>query len=615
MAADRRNIPAVVPEAGGREQARAPGRREFLELREIGALLRRYGPLVGGAAFAGLVLGAIWALMTPAAYTATAQLVIDPKAVQLSREEAREQSGSIEAAQVESQMAVMRSDRIAELVINRLNLTKEPMFAKAVRGIESPTVATQVAIRVFAPKLDVRRQGLSYVIDVSFTGPEPVLAAKIANAVAEAYVDDARDARTAAARVGSEWLERRVAQLRQNMNEAALALQEFKAGRDYRIYRRQPQGQNPVQASPGANDARADQNVRFDRNTLDELETTAQSYRKIYETALQGYAEAVQRQSNPLIETRMLTPATKPLGKSHPRTKLIMALGMLMGLLGGAGAAVLHWNLDSSLRSTAAAREALLAPCLGLLPMQWRPALRRSWLLGRSWRARLRFLLLRLISRRRSQAITLFRKWDFVRPDPFQQAMANVMTLMATLERHENVRVIGVTSVRRGEGKSTIASNLACLLAGSGFRILLIDADFRRGAISRAAGFSDSGNGLAHVLLGRAHVRDSVVMAPNSGVSLLPAEASAGATFDALLGSGAMSRCLEDALAGHDLVIVDLPSMEESPGAMAVAPLLSGLLMVVQWGSTPADVVANAVEELRDAGGRIIGSILNKAAA
>ncbi|GHE76188.1 hypothetical protein GCM10019059_39370 [Camelimonas fluminis] len=615
MAADRRNIPAVVPETGGREQARASGRREFLELREIGVLLRRYGPLVGCAALAGLVVGAIWALMTPAAYTATAQLVIDPKAVQLSREEAREQPGSIEAAQVESQMAVMRSDRIAELVINRLNLTKEPIFASAVRGIDSPTAATQVAIRMFAPKLDVRRQGLSYVIDVSFTAPEPALAAKIANAVADAYVDDARDARTAAARVGSEWLERRVAQLRQNMNEAALALQEFKAGRDYRIYRRQPQGQAPAQGAPGANDARADQNVRFDRNTLEELETTAQSYRKIYETALQGYAEAVQRQSNPLIETRMLSPATKPLGKSQPRTKLIMALGMLIGLLGGTGAAVLHWNLDSSLRSAAAAREALLAPCLGLLPMLWRPALRRSWLAGRSWRARLRFLLLRLISRRRSQAIALFRKWDFVRPDPFQQSMANIMTMMATLERHENVRVIGVTSVRRGEGKSTIASNLACLLAGSGFRILLIDADFRRGAISRAAGFNDNGNGLAHVLLGRAHVRDSVVTAPNSGVSLLPAEASAGATFDALLGSGAMSRCLEEALTGHDLVIVDLPSMEESPGAMAVAPLLSGVLMVVQWGSTPADVAANAVEELRDAGGRIIGSVLNKAAA
>jgi len=615
MAADRRNIPAVVPEAGDREQARTPGRREFLDLRDIGALLRRYGPLIGAATLAGLVIGAVWALMTPAAYTATAQLVIDPKAVQLSREEAREQSGGVEAAQVESQMAVMRSDRIAELVINRLNLTKEPMFARAVRGIESPTVATQVVIGMFAPKLDVRRQGLSYVIDVAFTAPDPALAAKIANAVAEAYVDDARDARTAAARVGAEWLERRVAQLRQNMNEAALALQEFKAGRDYRIYRRQPQAQNPVQGAAGVSDARGDQNVRFDRNTLEELETTAQSYRKIYETALQGYAEAVQRQSNPLIETRMLSPATKPLGKSHPRTRLIMALGMLIGLLGGTGAAVLHWNLDASLRTATAARDALLAPCLGLLPMLWRPALRRGWLAGRSWRARLRFLLLRLISRRRSQAITLFRKWDFVRPDPFQQSMANVMTMMATLERHENVRVIGVTSARRGEGKSTIASNLACLLAGSGFRILLIDADFRRGSISRAAGFNDNSPGLAHVLLGRAHVRDSVVIAPHSGVSLLPAETSASATFDALLGSGAMGRCLEEALSGHDLVIIDLPSTEESPGAMAVAPLLSGLLMVVQWGSTPADVAATAAAELREAGGRIIGSILNKAAA
>lgn len=638
MAAKRRNSPAILSGRGDRDAYRRQDqtRREFVELRELGMLLQRYSRLIFGAALAGFTVALIWALLTPVSFTATAQLVIDPKAVQLSREEARELSGSVEAAQVESQMAVMRSDRISEIVINRLNLTKDPMFARAARDVASPTVATQIAVRLFAPRLDVRRQGLSYVIDVSFTAPDPVMAARIANAVAEAYVDDARDARTGAAKVGAEWLERRVAQLRQHMNDAAAALQEFKAGRDYRIYRKPgqgPGGSTGVQEGvPGGAQAgvsvggeaglaapqpgqQPGHNVRFDRNTLDELESTAQSYRKIYETAMQGYAEAVQRQSNPLIETRMLSPATRPLSKSHPRTKMIVALGALVGLLGGTGVAVLHWNLDASLRSTVAAREALRAPCLGQLPMLWRPALRRGWLAGRSWRSRLRNLLLLMFTRKRSRAITLFRKWDFIKPDPFQQSMANVVTMMATLERRQTVRVIGVTSARRNEGKSTVASNLACLLAGSGFRILLIDADFRRGALSRAAGFSDNGNGLGHVLLGRAQVRDSVIEAPNSGVALLPAEASASATFDALLGSGAMKRCIDEALGGHDVVIIDLPPLEESPGAMAAAPLLSGVVVVVQWGATPADVAANAVAELRGAGGRIIGSILNKAAA
>lgn len=612
MASERTNIPAVVTPSFGRDP-RLPtsDRREFLGFGEIEVLLKRYGPLVLTTAFAGMVIGALWALMTPASYTASAQLVIDPKAVQLSREEAREQSGAVEAAQVESQMAVMRSDRIAGIVIKRLNLLTEPMFAAAARSASSPDIAVQTAAAVLTSALSVRRQGLSYVIDVSFMAPDPALAAKVATAVAEAYVEDARNARTGAATVGAEWLERRVAQLRQNMNDAALALQEFKAGRDYRIYRREPQ----APASSGAAEPKpGDQNVKFDRNTLEELETTAQSYRKIYDTALQGYAEAVQRQSNPLIDTRLLAPANRPLGKSHPRSKLIVALGALIGLMGGAGVAVLHWNLDRSLRTASSARDALRAPCLGVLPVSWRPALRRGWFAGRSWRGRVRSFLMRMGRRFKTPTMTLFRKWDFIKPDPFEQSMANVVTMMATLEREQNVRAIGVTSARRGEGKSTVAGNLACLLAASGFRILLIDADFRRGALSRAAGFNENNNGLAHVLLGRAHVRDSLVTGPATGLTLLPVETSAGPTFDALLGSGAMHQCLEEALAGHDVVIIDLPSLEESPAALAIAPLLSGVVMIVQWGTTTAEAAADAVEELRGVGGRIIGSILNKAA-
>ncbi len=95
--------------------------------------------------------------------------------------------------------------------------------------------------------LDVRRVGLSHTLDIYFSSRDSEKAARIANAVADAYVKDQLATRSRIASQGTTWLEERIDQLRRQVNAAVLKAQEFRAKRDYRI--QQPHGTGEVSAS------------------------------------------------------------------------------------------------------------------------------------------------------------------------------------------------------------------------------------------------------------------------------------------------------------------------------------------------------------------------------
>src|SRR6185369_15380253 len=109
----------------------------------------------------------------------------------------------------------------------------------------------------------------------------PELAAKIANATAEAYIAEQINARAQSVRQSGEWLEQRIDQLRKQMNDAALTAQEFRAKRDYRIVAPNERGADP------ANEQQVQKATR--QNTMEELDSTAQTYRRIYESYLMAY--------------------------------------------------------------------------------------------------------------------------------------------------------------------------------------------------------------------------------------------------------------------------------------------------------------------------------------
>lgn len=612
MRLSRRDARQIVPNAAGTEAdwSNTALRADSITVPEMSIFVVRHLLIVVIAILIGAGVAVAYVSMAVPLYTARAQLLIDPKSSQPTREEM--QSTTIDAAQIESQLVVLHSARIAQAVIEDLDLIANPDFMSPPPADMPRDIALQLALGTFADRLDVRRSGLSYVIDLSFSSPNPQLAAEIANATADVYIRDQLESRTRAARAGSDWLESRVAKLREQMNAAALAQQEFRAGRSSSssAYRDQLAQLGSV---PGADIAT--QGAANDRNTLEELESTALAYKKIYESALQGYSEALQRQSNPLVETRLLTPATPPLSKSHPRSKMILAFGLLLGGVAGVGAAVLRENLDSSVRSVRHANQKLGRICLGALPRFHRTP-RNRWSARRSFDRGLGTLLARLKRRFGRPGLECFTANDQFGEDPFLSALANVSTTLVALERvrAQQTRAIGITSALAGEGKTTIAGNLACLLAASGVRVLVIDADLQHCTMTRAADAPDKQPGLVQILLEDRRVDECAIAVPRTHIELVPTRQFTSAISEVLLGSSAMMRCIDDALLSHDIVVVDLPALEQSSGAVAMGPLLDGLLVVVEWGRTPAALITEAVERLESTGSNVLGTILNKAA-
>ena len=156
----------------------------------------------------------------------------------------------MDSAAVESQVEVLKSENIALAVIKQLKLTEDPEFVGsgggligailrialqrsfATTGPESEFDLTRGAVSVFENRLGVRRVGLTYVIQISFRSYSPERAAQIANAVANAYVDDQLDAKYQSAKRASVWLQARLHELREQASAAELAVVNYKNKND-----------------------------------------------------------------------------------------------------------------------------------------------------------------------------------------------------------------------------------------------------------------------------------------------------------------------------------------------------------------------------------------------
>src|SRR5699024_6038621 len=173
------------------------------------------------------------------------------------------------------------------------------------------------------------------------------------------------------------------------------------------------------------------------------------------------------------------------------------------------------------------------------------------------------------------------------------------------------VRVLLVTASSSGEGKSTVSANLAMTLAGLRHSVLLIDADLRRPRIHLHAGI-DGSVGLTSVLLDQVpldiathHVRGTTLdVLPAGAIPPNPAE---------MLTSARMEELIATASQKYDYVIVDTPPALSVADANLLAPIVDGVLLVVDATKTRRAALAETKRSLELGGARILGTVLNRA--
>ena len=167
-----------------------------------------------------------------------------------------------------------------------------------------------------------------------------------------------------------------------------------------------------------------------------------------------------------------------------------------------------------------------------------------------------------------------------------------------------------VTSANPGEGKTTVAGNLALALAQGESKVLLVDCDMRRPSIHKTFKISNT-YGISDLLVGNkkmesvAHkYNDNLTIVPSGKIPPNPAE---------MLGSKAMTAFLEEMKKHFDYIVLDTPPLQAVTDAQILSTKVDGSLIVVRAGVTKKDAVHNAVSIINKVNGNIIGTVLNAA--
>ena len=333
---------------------------------------------------------------------------------------------------------------------------------------------------------------------------------------------------------------------------------------------------------------------------LRELESAAQSYRTLYDSFLQKHMESVQQQSYPVTETRLITHASRPNTSSHPKVLLILAMSALGGIACGFGVAAMRELLDRAIRTTDQLESALGLQCLALLPIiksQGRHVEHRS---VNSPPGRIE----------RTQGPL----WVTV-DQPLSRFTEGVRAIKVAIDLEgitKGNKVIGITSTLPNEGKSTIATNLAELIAHAGRNVILIDADLRNPSLSRAIAPSARA-GLVELISDKAKISDVVWTDHSTGMQFVPVKLKRRLQHtNEFMASDAMKAWISHLRQNYDYVIVDLPPLAPVVDVRSSAHLMDSIVLVVEWGVTNVDVIIHGLRQSQVIRDKVMGAVLNK---
>lgn len=674
----------------------------------------------------GVALGALYILLMRPTFVASATILMDPRKGGVQQKSVLGDNPT-DSAWIDSQVGILILERpkIAQLVVTKLDVTKDPQFFESNEGVDTSLLAPILSLfrtrnseklpskkseqelaaeaaDVVAGQLEVKRVGLSYLVSINFSSFSREQAIKIANAAADAYVQTELDKKYETLQRASDWLLDRYQTLRKQATAADRAVVEFKNNNnivtaggkfindqqlsevnerlgvaratvaDKKARLDQIESVLKQQETTGTVDATvsdalanpiitrlrgqyldlvnkvADWSKRFGpdhqavvnlrnqardiRNSTHEelkrigesyksdlaiaeqnelelekqlqtivsqnpsnaqislraLESSAQSYHNFYDNFLTTYTEAVQQQTSPFPDAGVIAYSTWA-SVSNPPASRVMIIAVLIGAMAGIGLATLREKIDRTFRTTKQVRGALQVQCIAQLPVVKAARSRRSFSSSSSYTLQL------------------------ITESPFSRFAEGLRSIKLAADLHADdgsSKVIGLTSSVPREGKSMIAASLAVFTAHLGNKVILVDGDLRKPALSRA--FFPNSAGISDALSGKKSLESVILTDPTTGLSFLPTGKLSAAGTSEMLASDAMKTLMHTLRMKYEYVIVDLSPLAPIVDVKAAMHLVDQFVYVVEWGRTEIDVVEHAINETPGIYEKLLGVALNK---
>jgi len=445
---------------------------------------------------------------------------------------------------------VLTSERLARTYANLI--ASRPVQEQVENNLNVDFDATDTSVSA-----GVRRD--TQLIDVSVESRDPDLSAAVANEAAKVFAE----------KIAQDQLGVRVSAISELENQAVAA---------QRAVDDRQQEVNRLVARPP--ELTEEQRQRQLADAQIQLDTARQSLTD----ARQDLQEARLEIGRTINSVAIASPALPPDSPSSPRVGFNTLLGALVGLIVVAGIVALLEYLDDTVKSADEVERAAGLPTLGAI---------RRFDAGPNDK-RSSHLILNLDNR-----------------SPVAEAYRMVRTNLEFARSGSPGNSMQVTSTNPGEGKSTSAANLAIVLAQTGKRVILVDADMRHPTVHKLFELPNTAGLSTLFVMEQPRLEGVLRVTPIESLLVLscgplppnPAE---------LLASARMGEILELLKHEADMVVIDSPPLLGVADASTLAARVDGVLLVVDAGRTRAGALHHAAEILRRANATVWGVMLNK---
>ncbi|HQT80275.1 MAG TPA: Wzz/FepE/Etk N-terminal domain-containing protein [Rhodopila sp.] len=528
-----------------------PDDQEAINFQAIRRFIRKRGRICLLWVLGGLLVGTAYAILSAPSYTASASVLLEDQAA-ASAADAAVQTDAAHSTYVETQVQVFESDEIIGRVVDSKKLLDDPEFGRTAGGLRAlamryarallrpsspvpkhePRYATIVRVR---RALSVHRVGTSDILEVQFTSHDSTRSADMANAIIQSYIDS----RLAVQRNAHAETAAHVSKLLTEMRDKAF----------------------PPEATQDAVAATAGSGAQARARFLEQQDRT-NTYRALYSKLLQrALGDADSQFLSPGI--LVITPAAPPLLASS-RVIVVAAFTVVGGVI-GLGRALIQEATDDLLRTTDDVQRSD-----GLERVTSAPELARADL------------------RAPARAGSDLQPSYLVTCDPLYEAVARMAVTLPDSATRRGARVIGMAAPVDGVGVSLLAAHLARVIAESGQRTLLLDANWRQRPVDDAALPVGQSRRLASAR--------SIIKLGSDTLDVLILRATA--PLSELNASLSIASAIESVRLDYDCIVVDFHSLARTADLEAAIGLVDQVVVVAQSRRTRTPELREALKSV-----------------
>ena len=317
---------------------------------------------------------------------------------------------------------------------------------------------------------------------------------------------------------------------------------------------------------------------------LERLQQDVEGNRKLRDLFMEEYKQTSLNSSFETDRVRVVDAAVTPIFPSKPNKRRIIMMSVLLAMFAGIGLAFLIDYLDQTIKTSEDTERKLDLVTMGLLPELDKKKVKKGELQPE-------------------------RAYIEDESSNFSETIRTIRTSITLSALDHPHKVILCTSSVPGEGKTTVACNMALSLSQLE-KTLIFDADMRRPSTKKIFGYDHRSPGMSELLAGEAELKDVMHKVEGTNLHVITAGAVPIDPLD-LLASNKFKHMLEQLAKIYDRIVIDSPPVSLVSDAVLLANLADAVVYVIKSDSTNAKIVNASLQKLKRVNAHIIGAVIN----